>query len=96
MSVDRLTAWVCDACDYWRQELSTGVHQANNPENWRGPLLAHPLTAVEFVRADALAQVEAERDRLRGALERIYQTGRGLHVEIARDVLNDLPGGGSR
>ncbi len=35
-----------------------------------------------------LEAAESEVARLRTALERIYQSGRGLHVEIARDALN--------
>jgi hypothetical protein len=23
----RITAWVCDECDYWRQDKASGVHQ---------------------------------------------------------------------
>lgn len=30
----------------------------------------------------------ADLDRFRDALERVYQQGRGVHVEIARDALN--------
>jgi hypothetical protein len=26
-----ITVWVCDECDYWRQEQSTGVHQTYIP-----------------------------------------------------------------
>jgi hypothetical protein len=36
----------------------------------------------------ALDALVAENQRLRKALERIYQQGKGLHVEIARDALN--------
>ncbi|MDE2100527.1 MAG: hypothetical protein KGL39_25005 [Patescibacteria group bacterium] len=45
---------------------------------------------------DALAALDvlvAENERYRDALERIYQQGRGPHVGIARDALNDAGGG---
>jgi hypothetical protein len=35
-----------------------------------------------------VADLVAERDRYRDALERVYRTGRGVHVELARDALN--------
>lgn len=41
--------------------------------------------AYYVLRAEA---AEAEVERLRSALERVYQTGRGVHVEIAREALN--------
>jgi len=33
-------------------------------------------------------EAAAERDRYRAALERVYQTGRGPHVAIAREALD--------
>jgi len=33
-------------------------------------------------------RAEAERDRYRDALTRIYQSGRGRHVEVARAALD--------
>lgn len=38
--------------------------------------------------SDAYTNALAEMHRYRDALERIYRSGRGLHVEIARDALN--------
>jgi hypothetical protein len=35
-----------------------------------------------------LREAEAERDRYRAALTRIYQEGTGAHVEIAREALS--------
>lgn len=51
----RITAWVCVECDYWRQELSTGVHAAPNPEDPNGRMLTHQLRRAEFeeVETDA-------------------------------------------
>ena len=35
-----------------------------------------------------MLEAQAERDRYREALERVYQTGRGPHVAIAREALD--------
>jgi hypothetical protein len=47
------------------------------------------LTASECnIILDAQADLTRETERLRDALERVYQTGRGPHVAIAREALN--------
>lgn len=43
-----------------------------------------PRRELAIALQDALNEVE----RLREALERVYQTGRGPHVKIAREALN--------
>lgn len=47
--------------------------------------IAGHTRAYYVLRAE---QADAEVVRLREALGRIYQSGRGLHVEIAREALN--------
>ena len=42
-------------------------------------------------RAEALSSHTREAERLREALTRIYQCGRGRHVEIAREALSSGP-----
>jgi hypothetical protein len=46
-----ITVWVCDACGYWRQDKSTGVHQTNNPEDWSGKPILHELRKALYVPA---------------------------------------------
>ena len=43
---------------------------------------------------DRAKRAEAERDRYREALQRIYQSGTGRHVEIARAALDGGDGDG--
>jgi hypothetical protein len=57
--------------------------------HFRARLLRQGLSNDEIVLVvDVAEEAAAERDRYRAALECIYRTGRGLHVEIARDALN--------
>ncbi len=44
-----ITVWMCDQCDYWRQDKTTGVHTLSNPDDWNGKLLVHALRETEFV-----------------------------------------------
>jgi hypothetical protein len=48
MSVQRIRVWVCDECDYWRKDRSTGVHQTTNPANPNGRMVIHELHEAEF------------------------------------------------
>jgi len=43
-----VTLWVCPHCHYWRAQKSTGVHQTDNPEDWRGRQVVHELVPVRF------------------------------------------------
>lgn len=53
----RITAWVCDECDYWRKDRSSAkevvVHQTTNPTDLSGPLVKHPLRKAVFVEVQA-------------------------------------------
>jgi len=44
----RITVWWCDECSYWRQDKSTGIHMAQNPDDWRGRHVEHALRPVVF------------------------------------------------
>jgi hypothetical protein len=57
VTVDAITLWACDTCDYWREDRATGFdgerrHMTTNPADPNGPLIAHELFPVRFVRAD--------------------------------------------
>lgn len=58
-------------------------------EAFRRRLLRQTLSNDEIAQAVEAAEA-AERERVlhREALERIYRTGKGVHVEIAREELN--------
>lgn len=61
MSSRRIEVWVCDECDYWRQDKSTGVHQTSNPKDPRGAMVTHPLRKAVFVEAAAVPVEEPEQ-----------------------------------
>ena len=46
---ETITVWVCDECGYWRKEKATGVHQTNDPTDWRGRMVTHPLREAVYV-----------------------------------------------
>jgi hypothetical protein len=48
-----ITVWVCDECDYWRQDKSTGIHQTPNPEDPNGRMARHPLREATFTEAES-------------------------------------------
>lgn len=56
---------------------------------FRARLLRQGLSSDEIEQAVETAErAAADRDRYREALERVYRTGRGVHVEVAREALN--------
>lgn len=56
---DAITVWACQACGYWRQERTTGVHVAANPADPRGTMQRHELEAVTYTLVK-LGEAEAQ------------------------------------
>jgi hypothetical protein len=65
---------------------ATPVLRRDHPTSRDVPTLICDSRA--WVEAEHYDRVHLEVERLREALTRIYQSGRGQHVEIARDALN--------
>jgi hypothetical protein len=60
-----IKVWACTVkgCGYWRQERSTGIHQAPNPEDPRWHYVTHELTEVTYRRATPEDVTALQEDR---------------------------------
>jgi hypothetical protein len=57
--VRTIFACVEPGCDYWRDEMSTGVHMTTNPEKPHGAMVRHklvPLPVIPAVLTDELVE----------------------------------------
>jgi hypothetical protein len=52
-AAQKITAWICDECGYWRKEKSTGVHQTMSLQDPNGRLVRHELREAVFVECVA-------------------------------------------
>lgn len=71
-------------------ELRASLKNALDVQTNIGLQMAELVTTRDRLVAERaqIDRLREERDRYREALERVYQTGKGVHVEIAREALN--------
>ena len=78
----------CEECSEFMEESGHNARRHEQSEAAEADLNETRSLLLKATDDRRLKAVEAEADRLKAALERIYQSGRGRHVEIARDALN--------